>query len=91
MSLLTKLVIGVRRESAALLPLWKTGYRQQMELCRYPCRCLPWNVHNLYSSPSCRIWWFIPPVAIVLAYSDCVRRPSPCMGLTPGGYTAQIG
>jgi hypothetical protein len=87
--LLTKKTItGVRRESTTLLPLWQTSHRQQMELCRYSCRCLSWNVHNLYPSPSCRIRWFIPSFAVVLAFPGCFRYHPACMGFAQGDYAA---
>lgn len=87
-ALLTKTMIGVRCESTAFLSLWQTSYRQQVELCRHSRRCLSRNVHNLHAAPSRRIWWFIPPFSIVLAYSDWFRHRPPCMGIAPGDYAA---
>ena len=88
MSCSQKTITGVRRESTAFLPLWQTSRRQQVELCRHSCRCLSRNVHNLYPSPSCRIWWFIPPFAIILAYSGWFRCRPTCMGFAQGDYAA---
>lgn len=87
-SLLTKTVTGVRRESTAFLPLWQTCYREQMEFCRHSCRCMPRNVHYLYPTPSCRIRWFIPPFAVVLAYPGWFRFSPTWMGFAQGGYAA---
>ena len=79
---------GVRRESTAFLSLWQTSHRQQMELCRHSRRCLSRNVHNIYASTSCRLWWLVPPFAVVLAYSDWFWfRPS-SLGFAPGDYAA---
>ena len=83
-----KTITGVRRESTTLLPLWQTSHRQQMELCRHFGGCLSWNVHYLYTSPSCRIRWFIPPFTVVLAYPGWFRCPPTWMGFIQGDHAA---
>ena len=83
-------ITGIRRESTALLSLWQTSRRQQMELCWHSRRCLSRNVYHIYPSPPRRIWWLIPPFAVVLAYPDCFRYPPTCMGFASSDYVAQI-
>jgi hypothetical protein len=85
---LTKTITGVRCESTTLLSLWQTSRRQQMELCRHSRRCLSRNVHNLYASASCRIRWYVPPFAVVLAYSGWFRYRPPWVVFAPGDNAA---
>ena len=51
---------------------------------------MSWDIYHLHATSARGIWWQLPPVAVVLAHTICIRRGTIDLGVYPGAYLASV-